>query len=178
MGIFLKFWPNYGYQESPKALHFSNFIFKYRFLAKYIISSPPIKGLIPRVCWFQPEATNKSIDKSSSMDEVLPLPSLLFRQKKDRDIERREKRERRGSGWDTQRRRRKRSRRRARRNGRRVLFSRTLRQLGCGWSVSGGMQLREQGGEGVGTVAVRKVRSQEKRRRKDDRSLESHGERG
>ncbi len=35
------------------------------------------------------------------------------------------------------------------------------RQLACGWSVSGGMQLREQGGAGVGT----EVRSEEKRRK-------------
>jgi hypothetical protein len=72
-----------------KQLHFSKFNFEYRFLAKYIIASPPIKGPIPRVCRLQPEATSTSIDKSSSLP-----PSLLFRQKKDRDIERREKRER------------------------------------------------------------------------------------
>jgi hypothetical protein len=57
-----------------KQLHFSNFNFEYRFFAKYIIASPPIKGPIPRVCRLQPEATSTSIDKSSSMDEVLPLP--------------------------------------------------------------------------------------------------------
>jgi len=28
MGIFLKFWPNYGYQKSQKEVHFSNINFQ------------------------------------------------------------------------------------------------------------------------------------------------------
>jgi hypothetical protein len=94
------------------------------------------------------------------MDEVPRLPSLPPFPPKERQRYREKREERERGSWDTQR------RRRARRNGRRVLFSRTLRQLACGWRVSGGMQLREQGGAGVvGTVVVRKSGSQEKRRK-------------
>jgi hypothetical protein len=92
-------------------------------LAKYIIVSPPIKRANSQGLSVTARG-NKYIHRQKFIHGRSPPPlplSLLFRQKKDRDIERREKRERVGS-WDTQRRRGRRSRRRARRNGRRVFF--------------------------------------------------------
>ncbi len=68
-------------------------------MAKYTIASTPIKGPNSQGLWVTSRGTKYIHRQKFIHGRSPPPPSPLFRQKKDRDIERREKREERERGW-------------------------------------------------------------------------------